>query len=105
MKQGIRPEAVNDLQFLDLSEVQIETTDTGRVNIIGEDKFIERTKTLRPHWFGTTAAPNVNTATPGIVPGQQITLADVTAAEKEAKKTGDRSKYMQLVSQYQKQQH
>lgn len=102
-KLGLRPEAVSDLEMLSLDPVQVETTNTGRINVLNADKFAERIKAQKPHWFGTGAAPNVNTGGPTITDGGSITVDQIVAAEKEGRKSGDMSKYKTLMKQYREQ--
>ncbi len=45
---GLRPEAEADLESLDLEAITIETTSTGKINVLGADKFAERLKTVKP---------------------------------------------------------
>lgn len=59
LKNGIRQEALDDLSMLDTSSVMIETTSTGRTNVIGADEFVQSLKSVKGHWF-TPSAPNVN---------------------------------------------
>lgn len=101
---GLRKEAVSDLELVGLDDVQIETTSTGRMNVLNADKFAERLKAIRPHWFSTPGAPNVNTNGAQINPGQgQITMKDVLAAEVESKKSGDPTKYHETFKKFQEQ--
>lgn len=99
LKAGIRAEAISDLELLPLNDVQIETTSTGRVNVLGVDDFIRKIKTTRPHWFGTSAA-RINSDTPEVVTGKKATYEDLIAAEKEAKKTGDYSNYKKMLLEF-----
>jgi hypothetical protein len=98
-KLGIRAEAIQDLEMLDLSEVTIETTSTGKLNVLGADKFAERLKALRPHWFGGSA-PGVNVTDPKLNLSASVTVKQLLDAEKEAKKTGDSAKYQELHKRY-----
>lgn len=101
---GLRPEAVSDLEMLDLESVQIETTSTGRLNVLGAEKFAERLKATKPHWFADKSAPNVNTKGSRVIDSDgPVTPAAILAAEKEGRKSGDMSKYNELVKKYQTQ--
>lgn len=102
MKLGIRNEALDDLEMLDLSDVTVETTSTGRVNVLGTDKFAERLKTLKPHWFGGKA-PNVNTDDLKVQAGKKITMAEILKLEKEAKKTNDNTAYHAALKKWKSQ--
>lgn len=102
---GLRPEAVSDLELIDLSAVQIETTSTGKINVLGADKVAEQLKRQKPHWFSEPKPPLVNSS------GQRvhdqsgtITYDMLMTAEKEAQKSGDMSKYAALHKQFQQQQ-
>lgn len=99
-KFNLRPEAISDLESLDLSEIQIETTSTGKINVLGADKFAERLKTLKPHWFQDKSAPNVNTSTQR-VHDQSATVTPQMALD--AQKKGDVAEYNRLVKQLQMQ--
>ncbi|MBL0320681.1 MAG: hypothetical protein IPP74_15510 [Alphaproteobacteria bacterium] len=102
-KLGILPEATGDLDLVDLNGVQIETTSTGKINVLGADKFAEKLKMLKPHWF-RPLNPSVNSGGVRIeAGGADITVKDVMNAEKEARKTGDSTKYKALYAQFQKQ--
>ncbi len=101
---GLRPEAASDLEMLDLESVTLETTSTGKINVLGADKFAERLKTLKPHWFADKNAPAVNTNGARIVDSNgDITPAMILAAEKEGRKSGDMGKYQDLFKKFQQQ--
>lgn len=70
VKLGLRPESVDDLEGRDMSDVEVETTSTGRINVLGADEFAKNLKVLKPHWFGGGAAP-VNTRTPALNGGNK----------------------------------
>lgn len=104
VKLGIRSEALEDLKLLDMGDVQTELTTLGNINVHGHKDFATRLKTLRPHWFGSKNPPNLNTNTPGVVsPEGPVTGAQLAAAQREGKKSGDMSKYNALFQQYRKQ--
>lgn len=101
---GLRPEAVADLDMLDLEALQVETTSTGKINILGADKFAESLKARKPHWFGAATAPKVDAKGRRITESNgSVTLDDVMKAEAEGRKSGDRTKYYELHKQYQQQ--
>jgi len=101
---GLRPEAMSDLEMLDLEQIQVETTSTGKMNILGADKFAERLKTIKPHWFADKKTAGVNTTVSQVLDsGAEVTAAMIYAAEKEALKTGDSSKYQALFNKFQQQ--
>ena len=84
LKAGIREEALNDLSLLDSDGiVEIETTSSGKVNVLGSKEFIENLKTIRPHWFKSTNPPRINTATPefsGVA--KEISVTDILKLQK-----------------------
>jgi hypothetical protein len=98
IKAGIRKEALSDLELIDLDGVQVESTSTGRINVIGAELAVDRLKTLRPHWFGGNA-PQVNLNGPGVVTSGALSLADLPKLEKDAKQSGDYTKYHAAVMQ------
>ncbi len=103
-KLGIRAEAVGDLDALDLKDIQIETTSTGKINVLGADKFAERLKTLKPHWFTDKRKPNVNTRGNTVVDSDgPITAQQIVEAEKAGRKSGDMKPYYDLHKQFQNQ--
>lgn len=100
---GLRKEAIADLDLVDLDDVSIETTSTGRVNVSGVDKAVARLKLLKPHWF-KDAAPQINAESPGVTnTGGSIDMKQLDAAEKHAKKTGDYTQYKDLLLRYKSQ--
>lgn len=104
MAMGLRPEASADLELLDLSDVTIETTSTGKINLLGVERYAEWLKTNRPHWFADSKAPPINTGGPRVIDDStEITVTDIQAAEREGRKTGDMSKYHELHKRFQTQ--
>lgn len=100
---GLRPEALSDLEMLDLEELEVETTSTGKINILGADKFAESLKSRKPHWFGDKT-PKVDSKGRKITESNgSVTLDDVLAAQAEGRKSGDNSKYYELHKKYQQQ--
>lgn len=102
-KLGIRPEAASDLNMLDLEEIQVETTNTGKVNVLGADKFAQRLKTLKPHWFQSKADPKINAGGNRVHDGSSgdaITATAVMKAEIEGKKKGDLTEYYALHKKF-----
>ncbi len=93
--KGLRKEAEIDVENLSLDELQIETTSTGRINVLGVDEFVERQKQLRPHWF-KSGSSKVNADTPEVVSGARVTAEMVSREYIKAQKTGDYSKYNEL---------
>lgn len=88
LKAGLRKEAEADLEMLSLDPVAIETTSTGRINVLGADQFVEHLRLTRPHWFGSNK-PSINSASPEVVASGSVTEQDIIKLSKEARKTGD----------------
>lgn len=95
LKVGIVPSALDDIDLVDNSMVQVETTDRGTMRVLGTKDFIEVLKETRPHWFKTVGAPNVNVSTPG-EPEQkkEYSAADIIEIQKK-----DPAKYREIMSQ------
>lgn len=99
-KLGIREEALEDLDLIDFSsDILIEQTDTGRYNVIGAAKAAQKLKEMRPHWFDASA-PKFDSTTPTTTSTGQPSIQDIRAAEAEAKKTGDSTKYRELLLRF-----
>lgn len=99
-KLNILPEALSDLDMLDLSSLEIETTSTGKINVLGADKFAERLKAMKPHWFQNKQPPAINGATQTV----QDTAAPVTAdAALKALKAGKTEEYQRIMNALMKQ--
>lgn len=86
-KKGLRAEAAADLEMIDLGEVVVETTNTGKFSIVGADDFVERLSQKKPHWFTDPAAPNINVTTPGVVNGAKLTVKDINDAKAKYEKS------------------
>lgn len=104
VKAGLKPEALSDLELVALDKVQIETTSTGRVNVIGVTQAIEGLKLSRPHWFG-----GAKTTVSGNIPSVDGSAALVTPQElvklsEEARKSGDYATYEKKLRSFQQQQ-
>ena len=88
---GLRPEAVDDLEAIDLDLVEVETTSKGKLNVLGVTEQISKLQKAKPHWFGGKAAPKVNSGNPRVNGGGDdgdgagITMDQVRALEKKAR--------------------
>lgn len=103
--KGLRKEAEIDVEALDLSEIQVETTNTGRINILNAEEFAERQKTIRPHWFAAQA-PKVNADSPTVMTGGgKVTVEEISKEFDKAQKSGDYTTYRAKLGLYQKQKH
>ena len=100
-KLGIRPEALSDLEGLDLEDLQVETTSTGKINVLGASEFARRLKTTKPHWFTDQKSTKINPGGSRIIDsGEAVTPAMIYEAEKKGKKSGDLSEYNELNKKY-----
>ncbi|NOS67380.1 MAG: hypothetical protein HOO67_03375 [Candidatus Peribacteraceae bacterium] len=87
-KLGILATAMADLDVLDLSGIEIETTNTGRHIIKNADRLAKKLKADRPHWFSTQKVSNFNAGgggKGGSDGGGKVTASDVFNAERKAK--------------------
>lgn len=101
---GLRAEAVTDLENLDLEDIGIETTSTGKINVLNADKFAKALKARKPHWFADKKDPKVNTNGTRILDsGDAITPQDLLKAEAAGKKSGNMSEYYEIHKKYQQQ--
>jgi len=82
IKQGIRDEAIQDLNLLDSSLVETETTSQGVVNILGATEFIEKIKESRPYWFKQSGPPTINTGNVNYQK-KELTASDLLKLEKD----------------------
>lgn len=105
---GLRTEAKSDFEHLDLSSVEVETTSTGKLNVLNAKGFAEGVKAIKPHWFGQ-ASPAINSSVPRDQDNSTngvITPEAIYAAEKQFRSSGkaeDQSKYQAMVAGYTKQ--
>jgi hypothetical protein len=99
IQAGIRKDALDDLEFLSLEDVVIETTSTGRHNILGAEQFIAKLKTTRPHWFSSKTR-GINADVPEVTGASKVTSQEIIKAENEARKSGDWAPVKKLYEQY-----
>lgn len=60
MKLGLRAESLQDLEFMDMESLEIETKDSGVMSVKGADGWAADLKKIRPHWFKQSKAPDFN---------------------------------------------
>lgn len=58
IKAGLRD--TSDLDGFDFDGVELETTSTGKINVIGADSWVETLKSQKPHWFKDSTPADVN---------------------------------------------
>jgi hypothetical protein len=104
MKAGVLDTALDDIDLLNWNDVEVETTSTGRINVIGADDAVKRLKTLKPHWFGKSVG-KVNSKIPETTKQNSdvVTLEKIIKLRKEAVQSGDYSAYEPAFKQYQAQ--
>lgn len=104
MKSGMLDSALDDIELLGWSDVEVETTSTGRINVLGAEDAVKRLKTLKPHWFGKSAT-KVNSKIPDVKDGKSdiVTLEKIVKLRKEAQQSGDYSAYEPAFRTYQAQ--
>ncbi len=102
LKLGLVDSAIDDLEMMDLKDVVVETTSTGRINVIGAKSAAERIKSIRPHWFSESRVPNVNGRAPEVQAGGggSVSYEDLQKLEVEAKKTGDFTMYKKKMMEF-----
>jgi hypothetical protein len=101
LSNGIKPEALEDLELIDFSDqVALETTSTGRVNVLGADEAIRELKARKPYWFGKSMG-NVNHSSPDVVSGEPVTLDKIMELQAEARKSGNWGQYQKALAEYQ----
>jgi len=83
LKAGILDTAIEDLDIIDNSMVEIETTDRGNASVLGAKEFVEALKEKKPHWFKKVGAPNINNANPMEAKHKELTPADLIRLQKE----------------------
>ena len=94
VEAGILPSAIDDLELLDNSIVEIETTDKGNISVLGASEFVESIKAKKPHWFSNTKAPNINITNPTEDPTpRKLTPEEIVALEKK-----DPKKYKEYMA-------
>lgn len=85
IRQGLRPEAVSDLESISWDGVPVEMTDKGRFIANGVKERVEKLKGERPHWFTVAQAPRINGGGGGPPVGggtpSKVTTAIMTQAE------------------------
>jgi len=97
---GLRQEAIDDLSMIGLDDVTIESTSTGKINILGAKAAAEKIKLMRPHWFSNPSLPSVNSDLPSVQNGSKISYQKLREAEVEAGKTGNYVDYKKLLMAY-----
>jgi len=80
---GITKEGMEDLERWDFDDVQIETTSTGRVNVLGAQEAIESLKMRRPSWFNDSRPPVVNNGQPQNTGNKKLSPSEILNLERK----------------------
>lgn len=103
-KAGLRDDAENLMDHMDLSAVEIEATSSGRFVCSGIETFVEEAKRKYPYAFQKPQAPNVNGSSGSGTPtGEQWNPRKLFALEQECRKKKDMDPYNRAVSEWIKQ--
>lgn len=88
LRSGLRSEAIDDLDRLELDAIEVERTDKGRIVVHGADLYVETLKKSKPHWFESKKTPGFNSGgTQSMTTTGQITVQNVIDAESKASRT------------------
>lgn len=82
LKAGILDAALSDITMLDHNMVEIETTSSGNVNVLGAKEFVENLKEQKTHWFKRTGVPNINNANPAEPKTKELTADELVKLQK-----------------------
>ena len=101
---GLRSEALEDLDLIDMSGVKVEATSTGRFLVSGAKERVESLKKEKPHWFTVDRPPTINAGGTGAgesQPGRRLTAVDVHQAERDwrTRKISE-AQYRRIYKQY-----
>lgn len=103
-KAGLRDDAENLIDAMDLTTIEIEATSSGRWMANGVDPFVEAAKLKYPYAFQKPNAPHVHGSTgSGIVVGATWSPDKLFVLEQECKKKGDMAPWRAAVAEWQKQ--
>ncbi len=104
VEMGLRGEAMDDLDLLDIDGVKVEATSSGRYLVHGAKEYVEELKGKKPHWFKKSGPADINAGTGGGAPGvpKKVTADDLVQAERKMK-SGQLSKdgFNKLFKEYQ----
>ncbi len=92
LSNGIRPEALMDLDLVDKSMIETETTSTGKINFLNVREFIQTLKTTRPFWFKNGDPPKINSSLPGNPQFKELSPAQILELQKK-----DPKKYNEIM--------
>lgn len=82
IKAGILDTAIEDLDIIDNSLVEIETTDRGSINVLGAKEFVDQLKDKKPHWFSKSGIPNINNSNPEVTKTKEMSSDEIIKLQK-----------------------
>ena len=95
---GIRD--VNDVERFGLiNDVVVESTSTGKVNVLGAEEAIKKLKADKPYLF-KSGGSSLNPADPEVVSGKSISFSDIEKERLKAEETGDYTPYKAIMNKY-----
>lgn len=83
LKAGIVEASLDDLELMNLDDVEIETTSSGRLMVHGQDDFVEKLKEMRPHWFKANRPPNINNGVSNDFEPKKLSMSEIVKLQKE----------------------
>lgn len=99
LNAGIRKDAIKHLEKFGTEGVDIETTSTGRINILGAEQFVARLKAEAPYLFDVKGT-KVNAESPSMVGKTEITIEKLNELRDHWKKTGDSAPYQAALLEF-----
>lgn len=102
-KAGFRDDAKNLLEKLDLSDIEVEFTTSGRISCLGVDTFVEKIKREHAYAFETKKAPRTNSGGGGGGGGNGTTKwtpESLFAFEQKCKANRDMAPYYAAHAEY-----
>ncbi len=93
-KLGLVDSALEDLDMLDKSMIEIETTSSGKVHFNNVKEWAENLRAKKPHWFNSNAGPAINNKRPGSYEKVEISADEILALEKT-----DKAAYYKLMQE------
>lgn len=99
LASGVRKDAIKHLEKFGTDGVDIETTSTGRINILGAEQFVARLKAEAPYLFDVKGS-KVNAESPGMVGKSEITIEKLNELRDHWKKTGDSAPYQSALLEF-----
>lgn len=99
LNTGIRKDAIKHLEKFGTDGVEIETTSTGRINVLGADQFVARLKAEAPYLFDVKGS-KVNAESPSMIGKSEITIEKLNELRDHWKKTGDSAPYQAALLEF-----